>query len=108
MTGVFAAVATPLGADGHLDVATFERLVEFLLASGVNGLCLGGATSEYPNVDLADRKAAIVRAAQGIPRDRALLVGIGAPSIRAVLELGDAAVAGGSRSPVADADVLQI
>ena len=98
MTGVFAAVATPVGADGHLDVPTFDRLVEFLLASGVNGLCLGGATSEYPNVEVADRKAAIATAAQRIPRDRALLVGIGAPSRRAILELGDAAVAAGSRA----------
>jgi 4-hydroxy-tetrahydrodipicolinate synthase len=98
MTGVFAAVATPTGADGHLDVPTFERLVEFLLASGVNGLCLGGATSEYPNVEVADRKAAIAAAAQRIPRDCALLVGIGAPSLRGVLELGAAAFAAGSRA----------
>ena len=98
ITGVFAAVATPIGGDGHIDMATFERLVEFLLASGVSGVCLGGATSEYPNVEVADRKAAIATAAQGIPGDRALLVGIGAPSVRAVLELGAAAAVAGSRA----------
>jgi dihydrodipicolinate synthase/N-acetylneuraminate lyase len=97
MTGVIAAVATPVTATGGLHVATFERLVDFLIESGVDGLCLGGATSEYPNVAIADRKAAIA-AARRLPLDRALLVAIGASSFRHVLELGETARDAGSRA----------
>ena len=50
MNGVIAAVATPIGADGRLHVGTFERLIDMLIESGVDGVCLGGATSEYPSV----------------------------------------------------------
>ena len=98
MTGVIAAVATPLAANGTFNVATFERLVDFLIESGVDGLCLGGATSEYPNVAIAERHAAISAAARRLPLDRALLVAIGAPTLRQVLELGEGARSAGSRA----------
>jgi 4-hydroxy-tetrahydrodipicolinate synthase len=98
MIGVIAAVATPVTASGSLDLATFERLVDFLIESGVDGVCLGGATSEYPNTGIADRRAAISAAARRLPADRALLVAIGAPSYRQVLELGESARDGGCRA----------
>jgi len=96
--GVIAAVATPIAANGTLHVATFERLIDFLIESGVDGLCLGGATSEYPYVATADRKLAIGAAARRLPLDRALLVAIGAPSLRQVLELGEGAREARSRA----------
>jgi len=98
MTGVIAAVATPVTASGGLHVATFERLIDFLLESGVDGICLGGATSEYPNTQIADRRAAISAAARRLPVDRTLLVAIGAPSFRQVLELGESARDAGCRA----------
>src|SRR5262245_10669627 len=98
MTGVIAAVATPVAPNGALHVATFERLIDFLIESGVDGLCLGGATSEYPYVDVPDRKLAIGAAARRLPLDRALLVAIGASSFRQVLELGESARDAGSRA----------
>ncbi len=98
MRGVIAAVATPVGADGRLNVKTFEQLIDMLFASGVDGVCLGGATSEYPNVAVADRRAAIEAAAPRVPRDKTLLVAIGAPSFRQAVELGRCAQAAGSRA----------
>ena len=96
--GLFAAVATPVREDGQVDVSVFDRLVDFLVQAGVSGICLGGATGEYPHFETADRKALIRRAAERLPRDRSLYVGIGAPSLRHVIELGEAAMAAGSRA----------
>jgi 4-hydroxy-tetrahydrodipicolinate synthase len=98
MTGLFAAAATPVHADGGLDAATFDRLVDFLVEAGVDGICIGGATGEYPHFEIAARKAVIERAAQRLPADRALLVGVGAPSVHGVIELGRAALRAGSRA----------
>ena len=98
MTGLFAAVATPIHDDGRFDEAGFDRLVDFLVEAGVDGICIGGATGEYPHFETAERKAVIRRAAERLPRDRALLVGIGSSSMRGTLELGEAAVAAGSRA----------
>jgi 4-hydroxy-tetrahydrodipicolinate synthase len=94
--GVFAAVATPTRDDGRMNVAVFERLVDFLVGAGVHGICLGGATSEYPRTDIADRKAAIEAARARVPQGRLLLVGVGAQTTRQALELGDAAFSAGA------------
>jgi len=98
MTGVIAAVATPVAPNGALHVATLERLIDFLIESGVDGLCLGGATSEYPCVATSDRKLAIGAASRRLPLDRSLLVAIGASSFRQVLELGESAREARSRA----------
>jgi 4-hydroxy-tetrahydrodipicolinate synthase len=98
MRGLFAAVATPVRADGGVDEDTFDRLLDLLLATGVDGVCLGGATSEYPHVETAARMALIRRAALRIPAGRSLLVGIGAPTVQQTLALGRAAVEAGCRA----------
>jgi 4-hydroxy-tetrahydrodipicolinate synthase len=98
MTGLFAAVATPIHDDGRFDEAGFDRLVDFLVGAGVDGICVGGATGEYPHFETADRTAIIRRAAERLPDDRALLVGVGSSSVRGTLALGEAAVAAGSRA----------
>jgi 4-hydroxy-tetrahydrodipicolinate synthase len=96
--GVFAAVATPTSDDGRMNVAVFERAIDFLIGAGVHGVCLGGATSEYPRTDIADRKAAIDAARARLPDGRLLLVGIGAATTRQVLELGDHAFSAGAEA----------
>ncbi len=98
IAGLFAAVATPIHVDGRVDFRTLDRLVDFLVESGASGICLAGATGEYPHFETADRKAIIRRVADRLPRDRALLVGIGAPSMRHAIELGETALEAGSRA----------
>lgn len=98
IAGLFAAVATPIHVDGRIDFRTLDRLIDFLVETGASGICLAGATGEYPHFETADRKAIIRRAADRLPRDRALLVGVGAPSMRHVIELGETALEAGSRA----------
>jgi 4-hydroxy-tetrahydrodipicolinate synthase len=96
--GLFAAVVTPVHDDGRLDLSTFDRVVDFLVAAGVDGICITGATGEFPHVETADRLALIRRAGGRLPRDRALLVGIGAVNPHRVVELGAASFEAGSRA----------
>lgn len=96
MKGVFAAAATPLGGDGRIDLGVFARLIDFLIAAGVHGVCLGGATSEYPRTPFEERKAAIDVARERLPEGRLLLVGIGASVLGEVLELGERAFTAGA------------
>lgn len=98
IAGLFAAVATPVHVDGRIDFPTFDRLVDFLVDAGASGICIAGATGEYPHFETTDRKAIIRRAAERLPRACALLVGIGAPSTRLAIELGETAFAVGSRA----------
>jgi 4-hydroxy-tetrahydrodipicolinate synthase len=98
LAGLFAAVVTPTQDDGRLDLQAFDRVVQFLVDAGVSGICIAGATGEYPHFETDDRKAIIRRAAERLPSGCALLVGIGAPSMRHVVDLGRAAIDAGSRA----------
>jgi 4-hydroxy-tetrahydrodipicolinate synthase len=97
IAGLFAAVATPVHAHGWVDFGTLDRLIDFLVEAGVSGICIAGATGEYPHFETGDRKAVIGRAAARLPSDRTLLVGIGGASMRHTIELGEAALQAGSR-----------
>lgn len=98
LEGLYAAVVTPVQEDGRLDLPVFDRILEFLAAGGVSGVCIAGATGEYPHFETADRMRVIRRAAERLPRGCDLLVGIGAPSMRLTVELGRAAMDAGSRA----------
>ena len=54
--GVVPPMITPLNADGSLDAAGTERLVEHILAGGVHGLFLLGTTGEAPDLSYEVRR----------------------------------------------------
>jgi 4-hydroxy-tetrahydrodipicolinate synthase len=98
MNGLFAALATPIDAGGRIDLATCDRLVEFLLAAGVDGVVAGGATGEYPHFQMRERAELVRRAAERLPRNRRLVAGIGGASMRRVVKLGRMAIDAGAES----------
>lgn len=98
LSGLFAAVTTPVTETGALDLATFDRHLELLIEAGADGVCLGGATAEYPHSELHDRKVLIARAARNLPDDVMLLTAIGAPNVRHVIDLGKYAFDQGSQA----------
>ena len=109
LAGLFAAVVTPIDDRGQLDLDTFDRLVDALVDSGASGICIAGATGEYPHFESADRKRVIRRAAARLPRDRALLVGIGGSSMHHTNRARAGGNGRGQQGPlVADADVLPV
>lgn len=88
LNGLFAAAVTPVDAAGHADMATFHRVLDFLIAAGVDGVCLGGATAEYPHFEIAERKALIEAAARRLPASARLLVGVGCAAPWRTIDLG--------------------
>jgi len=95
-SGLFAAIVTPVHDNGRVDLDTLDRVVDHALAPGVSGICVGGATGEYPHLDVEDRLRIIKRAAARVPPGRSLLVGIGGPTMGRSIELGEAAMAAGA------------
>jgi 4-hydroxy-tetrahydrodipicolinate synthase len=98
LSGLFPALATPVTAAGAVDFGTLDRLSDFLLERGVDGLCVGGATAEYPCFEQAERLEILRRVARRTPRGVTLLAAIGASSVPRVLELGRAAFDEGYRA----------
>jgi 4-hydroxy-tetrahydrodipicolinate synthase len=56
ITGVIPPVCTPLDTDGSVDTRSLERLVERLLAAGVDGIFALGSSGEAIYLNDADRR----------------------------------------------------
>jgi dihydrodipicolinate synthase/N-acetylneuraminate lyase len=87
-SGVFAPVVTTFSADsGDVDLASFAANIRAHLAAGLHGIVVTGSTGEAALLDWDERAALVDTAREMVPPDRRLLVGTGAESTRACLEL---------------------
>ena len=81
LSGVLAAVATPVGEDGAPDLRRAVNLARYLLDNGCNGLNVLGTTGEATSFSRDERKAVMsAYKAEGLPLDR-LMVGTGAAAV---------------------------
>jgi len=80
MRGSLVAIVTPMSVDGSLDLASWDRLLDFHLAEGTDGIVIAGTTGESPALTLEEieelTRRAVVRCAGKIP----LIVGAGTNS----------------------------
>jgi 4-hydroxy-tetrahydrodipicolinate synthase len=87
LSGVIAAVATAVGADGEPDCARSTALARYLLDNGCDGLNVLGTTGEATSFALEQRKRLMsaYRTAE-LPLDR-LMVGTGAAALADAIAL---------------------
>lgn len=89
LSGVYAAVITPLKEDRTLDEIALPGLLEFLADRGCHGVLLLGTTGEGPSF-APNERIAILRAAlkiTGTLPDFRLLAGTGTPSLEETIAL---------------------
>src|SRR5690554_2799015 len=87
LRGVFAAIATPVGADNAPDAGRALSLARHLLDNGCDGLNVLGTTGEATSFSLEERKRVMdAYKAQGLPLDR-LMVGTGAAAVADAIAL---------------------
>ena len=55
--GVFPVCITPFKENGEFNMEAAKAHVDYLINSGVHGLCIWGATGEYQSITLAEHKA---------------------------------------------------
>jgi 4-hydroxy-tetrahydrodipicolinate synthase len=94
--GVYAIAVTPFTPDGAVDGASVDRMTDFYLSCGVNGLTILGIMGEAPKLDPAEALAIArqVVSRAGVP----VVVGVSAPGFAAMRSLArgvmDAGAAG--------------
>lgn len=85
--GSIVALVTPMHADGALDFAALERLVEFHVENGTDGIVAVGTTGESATLDL-DEHCAVIRRTVKYARERIpVIAGTGANSTTEAIEL---------------------
>jgi 4-hydroxy-tetrahydrodipicolinate synthase len=94
--GVHTALITPMGADGRVDLAAAERLIERQLAAGVHGLVPNGTTGETPTLSPEEQawhtKTCVRLAAGRVP----VTVGCGTNDTRTTVQTVEAAASLGA------------
>jgi 4-hydroxy-tetrahydrodipicolinate synthase len=87
ITGVVAAIATPVQATGAPDTERATKLARFLLDNGCDGLNVLGTTGEATSFSLAERKEVMsAYKAAGLPL-AGLMVGTGAAAVADAIAL---------------------
>lgn len=88
LQGPLAAVLTPRTADDGIDLAAFERGVDFVLSGGGAGVVVNGGTGEYAAQTPAERKQVAERGLAASGGRGTYVVGIGAMSLAEAVEYG--------------------
>ncbi len=96
ISGVFNIMATPFDAEGHLDVASLRRLVDFQIERGAYGLTILGVLGEAAKLSVDERKL-VVETVLGQNAGRVpVVVGTSHAEVQTCIALSQAAVAAGA------------
>ncbi|HDZ56287.1 MAG TPA: 4-hydroxy-tetrahydrodipicolinate synthase [Pseudomonas xinjiangensis] len=101
ISGSLVALVTPMDSRGGLDWLALERLIDFHLEHGTDGIVAVGTTGESATLDMNEHKVAIRRVVEQVAGRIPVIAGTGANSTREAVELTEAA-----RSVGADACLL--
>lgn len=74
--GVYAVAVTPFHKDGSFDFEAAKRHLDYLIESGVHGICILGATGEYQSVTLEEHKAYVREIVPYICDRTSVIVGV--------------------------------
>jgi len=97
VTGSYVALPTPF-RDGRLDLEALERLIDHVVAGGVEGILIAGTTGESPTLNEYERRSLIRSAVEFNGGRAALMVGVGTNCTRTSVENARFAVASGADS----------
>jgi dihydrodipicolinate synthase/N-acetylneuraminate lyase len=87
--GTHVAIVTPFRDDGELDLTAWARLLDWHLASGTDGVVVGGSTGESPTVSEGELLELTRRARAQVGNRLQLVVGCGGNSLGTALPLGN-------------------
>jgi N-acetylneuraminate lyase len=85
--GILPAVVTTLDDDEHFAAAPFERLLESFYRQGCHGIYVCGQTGEGLLQSSAQRKKVAEVAVRASPKEKAVIIHVGAQSTRETIDL---------------------
>ena len=101
ISGSLVALVTPMDSRGNLDWQALDRLIEFHLAEGTDGIVAVGTSGESATLDMEEHKDVIRRVVDQVAGRVPVIAGTGANSTSEAVELTEDA-----RSVGADACLL--
>jgi 4-hydroxy-tetrahydrodipicolinate synthase len=78
LSGVYPILATPFRADRSVDEADFAHLIDFIVASGADGIVFPGVASEFETLESAERTHLVEVVAAHVAARVPFVVGVSA------------------------------
>jgi 4-hydroxy-tetrahydrodipicolinate synthase len=85
-SGSLVAIVTPMRADGTVDFAAWQRLLEFHLSNGTNGIVVGGTTGESATLRESELRELTERACAQVNGRIPIIAGAGTSSTETTVE----------------------
>ena len=79
-SGSMVAIVTPMGAGGELDLAAWDRLLDFHVSEGTDGIVVAGTTGESPALSVEEIETLCTRAVSRCRGRTRVIVGVGTNS----------------------------
>ncbi|QLC33905.1 dihydrodipicolinate synthase family protein [Halarchaeum sp. CBA1220] len=86
MTDVLCPLVTPFDAEGDVDLAALDAVVDGVLEAGLDGLVPCGTTGEFASMTRAENRAVIERVVARAPDDTTVVAGAGATAVADTLD----------------------
>lgn len=96
MTGVIVVMPKPFDADGGIDDASLERLLDHYLSVGVQGLLIMGVMGEGAKLTAAESQALMARILSYVDKRLPVIVGASNPDDAACIAIAEEAMALGA------------
>ncbi len=97
--GVYVIAVTPFYPDGHIDMESCDRMVDFYLEAGATGLTVLGMMGEAPKLTVEESRDVVARILDRVNGRVPVVVGVSAPGFaqidtltKMVMDLGAAGV----------------
>jgi len=90
LKGSLVALVTPFDRSNRVDFASLERLIDFHVAEGSNGLVIAGTTGESATLENGEHVELIARAVEFVAGRLPILVGTGSNSTAQTIDLSTA------------------
>jgi 4-hydroxy-tetrahydrodipicolinate synthase len=94
--GSIPALVTPMRADGAVDFQAWERLLDFHVAEGTDGVVIGGTTGESPTLESTEVVELVQRAKARLAGRMPVIAGSGTNNTARSVELSRALAAAGA------------
>lgn len=94
--GVYIISATPFADDGAIDWDSTDRLMDFYLEAGVDGVTILGMMGEAPKLSTAESEAFVTRVLKRIGHRVPVVVGASSPGIAMMADLAKVSMDAGA------------
>jgi 4-hydroxy-tetrahydrodipicolinate synthase len=101
--GVYVIAATPFSDDGALDLASTDRMVDFYLERGADGLTILGIMGEAPKLTAEESVTFVRRVVARVKGRVPIIVGVSSPGLASLKTLAVSAMGDGAAGVMAAA-----